>query len=735
MTKWLLPEILPFERRLQTDPYNELLWLDYLEFLDSQPEKKLAVLQRAVGTLPASTLLWNAHFLACLQDKPRLLKAYAAALACFPENAHIWTKYADLAVDLAQPATEVFERALFSLPRSHHQEIWEKYVQYGETHELPAEVYFRLVASGTPISEEIIDFILQNASPKQVSRLFALLWTRSRLAMYALEAVIPKVKPSFFDQLASELQLRHPKLTWEVHMKLAIFYSDKNTAKTVHHYSCALKEANSVREVTATFNEYCEFLQSTASTEIHLLLLEKLLQDRPFFVNDVILKENPNNVDLWMQRIQSVPASDMLNRIKTYVAAISTINPLHAVGETPLVKLWIDYANIYLDQGDRKTASLIFRKASNSQFSSPDLLADVHIAWTESLLQSSDKAALEHMEETISNIPVSPESYKFLDSTQSVQSRLFLSTKLWTFYVDLLHALDQTDKLSKVYEKMMSLKIITLRLLFEYADYLQQTSPEKAISLYETALRNFKAPRAKYEIWAVYLEKLLKIRDSDTLRDAYDDCILDELPGDFALVIYEKYADFEKSQGNITKSVALLEKALVYISNCFTKFQSNYPKNRLDKMVDDKISLYGNLIEKYQNLRDTPKTREILSLATQDETLPLPRIVDFGLKFADFEAKQKESVRARALFHHISSLGKPSSHIFAPVWEAWEKFEVDFGLEATFKQMLKQKRNLEKEYAAVEEAKKEINPLNFIKGDVKGGEIQAENPDEIDVDM
>ena len=75
-----------------------------------------------------------------------------------------------------------------------------------------------------------------------------------------------------------------------------------------------------VRDFTQIFDAYAEFEDSVISLkmedetgvdgdggeELDLLLAryERLMDRRPFLVNDVLLRQNPNNVNEWMKRIE-----------------------------------------------------------------------------------------------------------------------------------------------------------------------------------------------------------------------------------------------------------------------------------------------------------------------------------------------------------------------------------------------------------------------------------------------
>ena len=71
--------------------------------------------------------------------------------------------------------------------------------------------------------------------------------------------------------------------------------------------------------------------------------LENLIARRPFLLSNVVLRQNPNNVNEWLNRVKL--CEQMTNpylAIKTFTEAIAAVDPLQAVGKVS--KLWIAFA-------------------------------------------------------------------------------------------------------------------------------------------------------------------------------------------------------------------------------------------------------------------------------------------------------------------------------------------------------------------------------------------------------
>jgi pre-mRNA-splicing factor SYF1 len=55
-----------------------------------------------------------------------------------------------------------------------------------------------------------------------------------------------------------------------------------------------------------------------------------------------------------------------------------------------------------------------------------------------------------------------------------VQSRLFKSLKLWSFYVDLEESIGTVESTKAVYDKIMELKIANAQVIVNYAQFLEE---------------------------------------------------------------------------------------------------------------------------------------------------------------------------------------------------------------------------------------------------------------------
>lgn len=204
----------------------------------------------------------------------------------------------------------------------------------------------------------------------------------------------------------------------------------------------ALRNVVTLRDFTQVFDAYAEFEESYISGLMETLAdgegeeeqdeedrkedereldermksFEELMDRRPFLVNEVLLRRNPNDVQEWEKRValygtddekvrplshfSNVPAralacnqseltsSRCTQVAETYTLATKTIVPRRAVGPYNLV--WVHFAKFYEQGGvagdaekDLVSARKVFEKATHVPFRRVDELAEVWCEWAE----------------------------------------------------------------------------------------------------------------------------------------------------------------------------------------------------------------------------------------------------------------------------------------------------------------------------------------------------------------
>lgn len=774
----LLEGLLPYENALLSDPDNEQLWLDYADLVASSFPKSVFVLDRAVARLPASSLLWNAYLLLPWPQNSGLDKLYRRALLILNFAPALWLRYLDLpGRDLAS-----FDMALFNLDSSYHGPVWTRYIAYAANlkGKVAASVYARyfdvvgrFADAPSLLREYCVLKMAENGEIGTARKLFDRL-DRKALARAQRESMFVsryletlQASPTFearayFEQVVADCAADMPEYASHFSVKLAEFFSSRGDFERARHtYSAALRSASTVRDVAKVFDAYSDWeekrlLEASEKEcpefQLRLDKFESLLDSRAFLVNDVLIKSSPNLVDLWVERSQLYETANRKSEsISTLVEAIKSINPLKAICRpgTSMVDIWVKYADIYIAQQDYDTATVIFLRAVKSQFQTPDDLAQLHIVWTEMLLLVSDDEALSHLEEVLFLIPAAHADIDYHDSMLSVQERLFKSEKLWSFYVDLLKAIlgDNANvkvavKLRTAYEKMMDLRIITLQLLVDYADfYLQRAEWARCCAVYELGIRHFNSAEARYHIWKRYISNVLEHEELgiEEVRDLFERCILSQIPAYCAREIFTMWSTLEEKNGSLTRSVKISLRALRYLEQ---PRSLKLNKDQLNKIADDIYDIYSDVSHKILTLKDDELYRETMSAAVQNSEITLPKLVDLALRYVGFETQKSEIKRARALLKHVAGLGPPGTNIMSTVWTAWENFELKHGTETTIREMLKLKRSVAKEYQTISDIKDDLNPMGFVKGEKQPepkpqalSHTAAENPDAIEIDM
>lgn len=782
------PQSIHYEELLLKDPDNESVWLDYYELLQGDFLKSQFVLHRAVTQLPASTLLWSEYLLLPWSqiDNQRLLSLHETALLVLNPTPSLYLRYLALAMDSspAQFVLSAFNSALMNLEEQYHGIIWKKFLLFADRIEgkegaLIYERFFYVCGhfSDGPdvMPDQCLLQIARFGEANIAKRIFPLIQEQKLRLSQLLSEVVMKycdiltLTSSFsddiyFQDVIIDSLIRFPAMKAEIYLKQALYFALRGYNEKAHHYfRFGLNSSETIKQMTTVFNAYADFQEEEVSrtlgtqgkdeTILRMDVYEKFLDDQPRYLNDVLLRQDQNNVDYWIARANLCEEKNNKSEtLQTLVKAIVTINPLNALSGTgkTLADLWIHYADIYISQEDFETSNIIFSKAVKSQFKTSEELADIHIAWTESLLQSADdNVALSHLEEILF---ASPTETTDENASESAQQKLFKCPKLWYFYIDLLRSIYEDGeyeiilrKWNEAFLKMSSLKIISIKSLFEFADFLQEQDLwARSFSVYESGLKSFIAPEAKYEIYREYISKLLTHEKSntDSVRDLFDHCLTQKsIPGYLAKSIYLEYSKFEKKIGSTMKSIKIIQLAISYLTSSFDSNGRRYTKTQLNKIADDKFELYQSLLSSIGKLNDESLQREIYSESLQDKHLTLPQVIEFGLEFISFETKYKQLSRARALFKHLAGFRNPDSHIMSKVWSQWQKFELEHGTEETYKQMLKFKRNASQESKALETAKQEVNPIGFVKSEstttVKDEHkiSRASNPDAIDLDL
>lgn len=449
-----------------------------------------------------------------------------------------------------------------------------------------------------------------------------------------------------------------------------------------------------VRDFTLVFDSYAEFeesiigaLMDAAATrsgngivdedadfdlDIRMMRFEQLMDRRPFLINDVLLRQNPNNVPEWEKRI-ALWGDNKQEVVQAYTDAITAVQPKKAVGR--FHELWANYAKFYEKGGDLRNARVIMEKAVKVPFKSVAELADMWIEWAEMELRN------ENFDDAVKIMAKSVQAPKrstvdYFDETLSPQQRVHKSWKLWSFYVDLVESVSSLEETRRVYERIFELRIATPQTVVNYATLLEEHKYfEESFKIYERGLDLFSYPVA-FELWNLYLTKAVDRQISiERLRDLFEQSV-EGCPPRFAKVLYLMYGNLEEDRGLARHAMRIYERATRAVSD------------------DDRADMFNFYITKSASNFGLPSTRQIYERAIA--ALPDKEARDMCLKFADMEKRLGEIDRARAIYGHASQFCDPRTS--PSFWSKWEAFEVQHGNEDTFKEMLRIKRSVQAQY-------------------------------------
>ncbi len=201
---------------------------------------------------------------------------------------------------------------------------------------------------------------------------------------------------------------------------------------------------------------------------------EELMERRPFLVNDVLLRRNPDDVQEWEKRVVLYGDNDD-KIIETYREAISKINPRKATAN--FHQMFLNFAQFTSmedlrawqsfratlpkakmqrrQQGSRGSLDRRARssKAITIPFRRVDDLAEIWCEWAEMELRHSNyDEAIRIMARSVAP-PRNTKGVQYHDETLPPQTRLFKSLKLWSFYVDLEESLGDVESTKRVLRK------------------------------------------------------------------------------------------------------------------------------------------------------------------------------------------------------------------------------------------------------------------------------------------
>lgn len=706
-------EDLPHEEDVLHSPYSLKAWLRYLDFKTGAPfgARKL-LYERALKQLPGSYKLWFNYLIErkkhvkgqCIASKAykAVNNAFERALVYMNKMPRIWIEYCTFLMEqkLITQTRRAFDRALRSLPVTQHEKIWSLFIPWVTKVGVPEtamRVYRRYLKVEAEATEDYIEYLISVGQLQEAAH---------KLVDLVNDQKYVSPKGTSHHQLWNklcELLSKHPKeitgiktediiregvrrFTNEVgRMWVALaeyFIRLANFDKARDIFEEGINTVMSVRDFSQIWDAYTQFednmieadMQAGGEDEdevdfdLRLARYENLINKRPLLVSSVILRQNPHNVNEWHKRVKLYP-DDPIQAAKVYAEAVKTVEPKEATGKPHT--LWVAYAKLYERHGDLNTARMIFKKATQIEFRTVDDLASVWCEWAEMELRQK------HYDEALRTLQQACTIPRIVRVSRedSVQKKLFKSTKLWAFHADLEESLGTFVSTKAVYDKILELKIATPQIILNYAQYLEENKYyEESFKAYERGVAMFHYPYV-FDLWVAYLTKFIERYGGTKLeraRDMFEQAI-DGVPSKYAKPLYLMYAHVEEQHGLARHAMNVYDRACRAVEEA------------------EKPYMYNIYIARATEFFGVTRTREIYEQAIS--TLPEKFIKDICLKYADLEKRLGEIDRARAIYVHTSQYCNPTED--SDFWKKWNDFEVRHGNEDTFREMLRVKRSVQ----------------------------------------
>eukprot|EP00192_Tetraselmis_astigmatica_P009541 CAMPEP_0117678744 /NCGR_PEP_ID=MMETSP0804-20121206/17458_1 /TAXON_ID=1074897 /ORGANISM="Tetraselmis astigmatica, Strain CCMP880" /LENGTH=902 /DNA_ID=CAMNT_0005488147 /DNA_START=252 /DNA_END=2960 /DNA_ORIENTATION=+ len=734
-------EDLLYEEELLRNPYSLKLWWRYLEARkDVVPKRRYLLYERALKVLPGSYKLWYAYLqerLSAVRGFPPTHKALDAlnntferALVSMHKMPRIWLTYLGFLVNQRwlTKTRRAFDRALCALPITQHDRIWQIYLDFIRQDGVPVEsalrIYRRYLKLEPSHAEEYIAYLqakgLWGEAARRLASLvnddgFRSLAGKSKHQLWLELCDIITKQPDDVKDLPVDAILRGGirKFTDEVGRlwcSLADYYIRRGLFEKARDvYEEGMTTVVTVRDFSMIFDAMAQFEESLISAkmesegedggaadtdeegtnfllnddgrdlDLRLERLEWLTERRPELLSSVMLRQNPHNVHEWHKRAKLF-GGNPTKQILTYTEAVKTVDADKAVGKPHT--LWAAFAKFYEKHGDLKNARIIFEKGCEVRYKYVDDLASLWCEWAEMELRHDNfQAALDLMRQATA-APAGVHLRRRDPAEESKlppQERLYRSTKLWTFYVDLEESLGTLESTKSCYDQIIDLRIATPQIILNYALFLQENKYwEDSFRVYEKGVSLFKYPHVK-DIWQAYLTHFSERYGGKKLertRDLFEQA-LDSTPPEESKPLFLQYAMLEEKHGLARHAMAIYERASKRVPQA------------------ERLSIYDIYIRRASEFFGIGKVREIYETAI--EAQPPDGLNDddtrtICARYAQLECKLGEVDRARAIYTHASHLCDPRKD--QSFWDEWNSFEVKHGNEDTFREMLRIKRSV-----------------------------------------
>ena len=727
---------LGYEIELERDPYSLRAWMFYINNRLKRGDKIGAVFvwRRALSIFPGCYKLWKAFldfYKTCLiqqHDRKevhdfalftilKLSSLYKECLLFMHNMPVIWLDYLEFLCQQGDvlAVRKAFDDSLKALPITLHERIWIRYVRFAQNvisfypltaysiikrylqiapneYDTFSEVFME---SGASIEIFLDDSfsrlpkVLKSGDTEKIEFLFSKIYQNAEKLrnLKRFDDLLIEIIKSH--SLSKSGNTRSYSFGRSINF-MAMSYlriSDFNSARRV--WWTALGLINNHRDFILIFDSITLFEETIIESKIQNHLnssngvevfenLQHLMNSRHMLLIETKLRGSPNSGKYWLERAILETSSD--EKLRVFERAIKIINFANA---TDLACFWSHFAQIYLKQNDVEAACSIFEQAIKSGAKDHNDLVSIWIEYGRLLISFNYQKFNDLMARAVKN-------------SFATQSERF-----WEFYCNGVEEKCIVEKIVEpmiaVYEKMFDLKVIKPQNAVNYAIFLEEAGfIDLSSRVYEKAIHAFGWPVA-FEFWNLYIPKfesfcrksekgLISEVNLENIRELYEAALNDCKDFKYSSFFYIQYFEFEDKYGSSRKSLQILDRAC---KDGIARI------NFIDsKGIDDLESLYRKYIDKIIKVLGAAATRDAYLQAIK--SFPENNSRDLCLEFAELEAGLGEYERARAIYGFGAQFTDPRINL--EFWKRWEEFELSYGNEMTYKDMLRLKRTVEDRY-------------------------------------
>jgi pre-mRNA-splicing factor SYF1 len=419
---------------------------------------------------------------------------------------------------------------------------------------------------------------------------------------------------------------------------------------------------------------------SSVDVDLAISRAEHLTSRRPLLLNRVLLRQNPHNIGEWIKRSQLYLDLEEVDMAAAALEeSLKSVSAHKAVNGSPctLVMTLIDI--LENRQKNVDAARKVFERICTNgeyDFQDADDLAQCHASWVElELRQENWDMALNLARRAVAgNVG--------RKGTKAARG-LSRSLRLWNLLFDLEESLGTVQTTKDAYDRALEIKVATPSHVLNYAAFLKEKKYfEESFAAYERGIGLFPFPHAGATLlWKSYITDFLeRYNGSKTprARELFDRCIAN-CPSEESPEFFLLYGNYEETHG-------LTKRALgVYERMCNTV------------PAAEKYTAYRLYIAKAIQYLGVPSARPIYEAAISAlDDGPASRIC---LEYAKMETGLREVDRARTVLVYGAQLADPRRD--PDYWKAWHEFEVSYGNEETFREMLRVKRSVQAAFSTV----------------------------------